>query len=695
MRIWLLGGFRISVGPRSIADDAWRLKKAASLIKLLALAPRHRLPRERLMELLWPGSSKSSASNNLRQTLHAARKALGAGGSRYLVSEDGSLLLCPEDELWVDTETFEEAALAARRSHEPAAYRMAIDLYAGELLPEDRFEDWVEDERADLRRLYLEILTELAGLYEARVEHESAAEALRRVVAEEPTDEEAHASLMRLYAISDRQGDALAQYERLREVLSRQLDAEPAAETRGLREDIAAGRLQPVRPTVSTLEETCGVGSHNLPASLTSFVGRERELSEVKRMLAMTRLLTLTGPGGSGKTRLALEVAADLIGVYPDGVWLVDLAPLSEPGLLVQEVAGVLGVLERPGEALFDTLVDALQSRQVLIVLDNCEHLVDTVARLTEGLLRSCPDLRLLATSREALGVSSEVTLPVPPLSLPEPGRVATVEELEGYGSARLFLERALYRPSAFALTPENAGAVAEVCRQLEGIPLPIELAAARVGVLAVEQISERLSDSLDLLAGGGRTLTSRQRTLRGSLDWSHALLDEPEQKLFRRLAVFAGGWSLEAAETVCSEDGLERGDVLNLLGELVDKSLVMVGATANGATRYRMLEPIRQYAREKLEECAEADAARGRHAAFFLDVAEEAEPELAGPRSGPWVELLKEEHDNLRAALSWVLRRRETELGQRFGAALWRFWYGRGDLSEGRRWLERILADR
>jgi len=447
MRIWLLGGFRISVGPRSIADDAWRLKKAASLIKLLALAPRHRLPRERLMELLWPGSSKSSASNNLRQTLHAARKALGAGGSRYLVSEDGSLLLCPEDELWVDTETFEEAALVARRSHEPAAYRMAIDLYAGELLPEDRFEDWVEDERADLRRLYLEILTELAGLYEARVEHESAAEALRRVVAEEPTDEEAHASLMRLYAISDRQGDALAQYERLREVLSRQLDAEPAAETRRLREDIAAGRLQPVRPTVSTLEETCGVGSHNLPASLTSFVGRERELSEVKRMLAMTRLLTLTGPGGSGKTRLALEVAADLIGVYPDGVWLVDLVPLSEPGLLVQEVAGVLGVLERPGKALFDTLVDALQSRQVLIVLDNCEHLVDTVARLAEGLLRSCPDLRLLATSREALGVSSEVTLPVPPLSLPEPGRVATVEELEGYGSARLFLERALYRP--------------------------------------------------------------------------------------------------------------------------------------------------------------------------------------------------------------------------------------------------------
>ncbi|HET6884716.1 MAG TPA: BTAD domain-containing putative transcriptional regulator, partial [Rubrobacteraceae bacterium] len=677
----------------SITGDAWRLRKSASLIKLLALSPGHRLPRERVMELLWPRSSKSAASNNLRQTLYAIRKALGAEGSRYLVSEDGSLLLCPEDELWVDAETFEEAALAARRSHEPAAYRLAIDLYAGELLPEDRFEDWADDERADLRRVYLELLTELAGLYEERGEYDPAAEVLQRVVAEEPTNEEAHTSLMRLYTISDRRGDALAQYERLKEVLWKQLDAEPAAETRRLREDITACRVQPVRPTVSAPEETSGAGTHNLPVSLTSFVGRERELLEVKRALAMTRLLTLTGPGGSGKTRLALETAADLVGAYQDGVWLVDLAPLSEPGLLVQEVAGVLEVQERPGKPLLDTLVDSLRSSQMLLVLDNCEHLVDAVARLVEDLLRSCPNLRLLATSREALGVAGEINLPVPPLSLPDPGRLMTVEELEGYGSARLFVERALYRPSAFTLTPENAGAVAEVCRQLEGIPLAIELAAARVGVLAVEQIAERLSDSLGLLTGGGRTLTSRQRTLRGSLDWSFALLDEPERKLFGRLAVFAGGWSLEAAQAVCSEDGIGQDFVLDLLSELVDKSLVMVGSTASGATRYRMLEPIRQYAREKLEVGGGAEEAQGRHAAFFLDVAEEAEPELAGPRSGPWVGRLEEEHDNLRAALSWVLERREAGQDLRFGAALWRFWLAEGYLSEGREWLDAILA--
>jgi predicted ATPase/DNA-binding SARP family transcriptional activator/DNA-binding CsgD family transcriptional regulator len=693
MRIWLLGGFRVSVGPRSIAGEAWRLRKAASLLKLLALAPGHRLPRERVMEVLWSGSSKGAVSNNLRQTLHAARKALGTAGLGYLVSEDGFLLLCPEDDLWVDAESFEEAALAARRSREPAAYHMAIDLYAGELLPEDRFEDWAEDQRATLRRMYLKLLAELAGLYEVRGEYNPAAEALQRVVDEEPANEEAHASLMRLYTISDRRGEALAQYERLRDVLSQHLDTEPAAKTRRLREDIAAGRYPPGRRVVPTPGETFGAADHNLPAQMTSLVGRERQLVELKRTLAMTRLLTLTGPGGSGKTRLALEVAGDLVGAYSEGVWLAELAPLSEPGLVVQEVAGVLGVQERSGEPLLDELVDALRSRRVLLVLDNCEHLVDAVARLVGYLLRSCPDLRILATSREVLGVPGEVNWPVPSLSLPDPGRPATVEELEGSGSVRLFVERALYRPSAFALTPENAGAVAEVCRQLEGIPLAIELAAARVDVLAVEQISERLSNSLGLLTGGRRTLTSRQRTLRGSLDWSHALLGEPERRLFGRLAVFAGGWFLEAAETVCSEDGIARDDVPVLLGELVDKSLVMVGATANGATRYRMLEPIRQYARAKLEENGEAEQARGRHAAFLLDAAEEAEPELAGPRSGPWVRLLEEEHDNLRVALSWVLERGETELGQRFGAALWRFWLAKGYLSEGRRWLEAILV--
>jgi predicted ATPase/DNA-binding SARP family transcriptional activator/DNA-binding CsgD family transcriptional regulator len=690
MRIRLLGDFEVSAGTRTIASSTWRLRKAAGLVKLLALAEGHRLHRERAMELLWPGSGGRAASNNLRGTLHAARKALGESGPDHLTSEDGTLLLCPHGELWVDTEVFAEAASAARRSRNPAAYRMAIDLYAGELLPEDRFEDWAEEGRADLRRMYLGLLTELAGLYQEQGEHDRAVEALQNLLAEDPTEEGAHASLMHLYALSGRQGEALAQYGRLREVLSVRLDAEPSAETVRLRGDIADGTFTRDLAAVTTPERTTGTVNHNLPIFTTSFVDRDREKLKAKRELAMTRLLTLIGPGGSGKTRLALEVAHELVGAYPNGVWLVPLAPLSEPGLVVQEVVGVLGVQERPGESVLDALVEEFRSKQALIVLDNCEHLLDGVALLMEELLRSCPKLRLLATSREALGVPGEIVRPVPPLSLPDPG-TTTVEELEDYGAVRLFVERALYRPAAFALTPENAGAVAEVCRQLEGIPLAIELAAARVGVLAVEQISERLSASLKVLTGGGRTLTSRQRTLRGSLDWSHALLSEPEKGLFARLSVFAGGWTFEAAEAVCSGEGVDREEVLDLLGALGGKSLVVARMDAHGAMRYRMLEIIRQYAAEKLEENGEAQRTQGRHAAFFLALAEEAEPEMVGPRQGLWTERLETEHDNLRAALSWALDRGEG--GLRFGGALWRFWYNRRYLSEGIGWLERVLA--
>ena len=692
VRVRLLGGFRVSVGFRSLEGDAWSLRKAASLVKLLALAPQHRLPRERAMELLWPDSGGRDVSNNLRGTLHAARKALGERGSDHLVSEDGTLLLCPRGELWVDTEVFEEAASAARRSRNPAAYRMAIDLYAGELLPGDRFEDWVEEGRAGLRGMYLGLLTELAGLYREQGEHDRAEEALRNLLAEDPTEEGAHASLMRLYALSGRQGEALAQYERLRQVLSTRLDAEPSAETVRLRGDIADGTLTRDLAAAATPERTTGAVNHNLPIFTTSFVDRDRQTLKAKRELAMTRLLTLTGPGGSGKTRLALEVAHELVGAYPDGVWLVALAPLSEPGLVVQEVAGVLGVQERPGESILDTLTDELRSKQALIVLDNCEHLLGGVALLVQDLLLSCPKVRLLATGREALGVPGEIGRPVPPLSLPDPG-TTTVEELESYAAVRLFVERALYRPASFALTPENAGAVVEVCRQLEGIPLAIELAAARVGVLAVEQISQRLSAALKVLTGGGRTLTSRQRTLRGSLDWSHTLLSESEQKLFGRLSAFAGGWNLEAAEAVCPGAGVDRDEVFDLLGALVGKSLVVARTSTDGVMRYRMLEVVRQYATEKLEECGEADEVRGRHAAFFLALAEEAEPELEGPKQGLWARRLEGEHENLRAALSWVLEQEEGELGLRFGGALWRFWFSWGYVSEGIGWMGRVLA--
>jgi predicted ATPase/DNA-binding SARP family transcriptional activator/DNA-binding NarL/FixJ family response regulator len=698
MRIWLLGGFRVGVGSRTITEEAWRLRKAAALVKLLALARGHRFHREEIMQLLWPDQAPQAAANNLHYTLHHARRTLGAtltSASPYLRLQSEQLALCPGGLLWVDVEAFDDAASVARRTREPAAYRRAIELYAGELLPADRYEDWAEARRLELRSAFLSLLVELAALYEERGEYGAGIEALGKVLAEEPTSEEAHVSLMRLYAFSGRQGEALGQYDRLKEVLSKELNTEPGPDGRRLRQEIEAGSFPGERPAGGPQpEEPSSAGRHNLPAGRTSFIGRERELVEVKRALAMTRLLTLTGVGGSGKTRLALEVAGDLVGAYPDGVWLAELAPLADPGLVPQAVARALGVKEQPGQPLTDTLAETLRTKRTLLVLDNCEHLLDGAARLVDALLDSCPHLRILATSREALGIAGEVRWTVPSLSMLDPQSADTVEELERSESARLFVERASARRPGFSLTPDNTQAVAQICHRLEGIPLAIELAAARVGALSIKQISERLTDSLKLLTGGDRTQVPKQRTLRGTLDWSHELLSTNEKKLFGRLSVFAGGWTLEAAEEVGADGSIEGSDVLDLLGRLVDKSLVVAEAEAQGAVRYRMLEPIRQYARERLEESEEAEAIQRRHAEFFLALAEEAEPEVEGPQQAARLERLEAEHDNLRAALSWSLERgEEAELGLRVAGALGQFWYLRGYLGEGRRWLEEALA--
>src|SRR5215207_129980 len=433
--------------------------------------------------------------------------------------------------------------------------------------------------------------------------------------------------------------------------------------------------------------------SHNLPALRSSFVGREREIEEVERELTMTRLLTLTGVGGSGKTRLALEVARDLLEAYPNGVWLVELAPLSEEVLVPKAVAETLKVPERPAEPLADTLAEVLRDRELLLILDNCEHLLEATARLADSFLDSCPRVRIMATSREAIGVEGEMRWVVPPLSVPEPQGTPSSEELDAYESVRLFLERARGRNPSFSLSPQNAPAVAEICLTLEGIPLAIELAAARVGTLSIEQISQRLEDSLKLLTGGSKTQMAKQRTLRRALDWSFELLSEEEMELFGRLSVFAGGWTLEASEAVGAGGDVEEGEVLDLLSELVDKSLVVARERQESGVRYRMLEPIRQYAREKLEEGGEGEEARRRHATFFLALAEEAEPRLRGPEDVEWLERLETEHDNLRVALSWTLERGDAELALRLGGALGIFWHTHGHQGEGRKWLEAALA--
>jgi predicted ATPase/DNA-binding SARP family transcriptional activator len=706
VRIGLLGGFSVTVGDRKVDENAWRLRKAASLLKLLAVAPGHRLHRERAMDLLWPEAGRKAASDNLRQTLHVARKILHPDpeiNSRYLSVSGEQLLMCPEGRLWVDVEVFEEAADTARRSKDSSAYRAAIELYSGELLPEDRFEEWTQSRRRGLRQRFLSLLVELAGLYEERgIEDDLAlaVQALRRTLAEEPTNEEAHVGLMRLYALSGRSEEALRQYGRLSEALSSGLGAKPSASSSALREEIAAGRFSgdPTQAAGEPAGEISGgARAHNLPAQRTSFVGREREMLELKRALATTRLLTLSGAGGSGKTRLALEVARDVVGACPDGVWLVELAPLTEGALVPQAMARALKVAEQPGRAPTEALVDALREKRLLVVLDNCEHLIEAAARLSDALLSSCPHLRLLATSRETLGVEGELVWMVDPLSVPnaDPDVHRTpfgAGELARYEAVRLFVERARTRSSRFELTEENAGAVAQVCRRLEGMPLAIELAAARVGTLAVVQIAQRLEDSLKLLSVDSRTADPRHRTLRATLDWSYNLLSEEERVLLRRLSVFAGGWTLEVAEeAVGTNEDVGEEDVLELLSRLVDKSLVVAEVRAGEVRRYRLLEPVRQYAGERLEESGETEDFSGRHAGFFLALAEEAEPELAGAQQQEWAERLETDHDNMRAALSWSLEK-EPETAFRLAMALARFWERRVRLVEGSAWLEAVL---
>jgi predicted ATPase len=441
-----------------------------------------------------------------------------------------------------------------------------------------------------------------------------------------------------------------------------------------------------------------------LPVPLSSFVGRERALEEIRGLLRATRLLTLTGSGGVGKTRLALEVARGTV----DAAWtpaFVELAPLVDGASVPQVIATVLDVQERPGRPLVDTLAEAIGPRAILLVLDNCEHLVDRCAELAERLLQACPRLRLLATSREPLGVVGEAIWRVPSLEMPDGVEAAPLEQIGQIEAVRLFVERAGLVLPGFKLTERDVRPISQICRRLDGVPLAIELAAARIAVLSAEQIAARLDDRFALLSGGGRTAPRRQRTLRETVEWSYGLLSAEERSLFDRLSVFAGGWSLEAVEavmaspTTLAEPGvptaprITEGSALDLLTSLVNKSLVQAEPTSSGPFRYRILETLRQYGRERLEASGQAEIARRQHAAYYLALAESAEPELRGPRQDAWLARLEEEHDNLRAALAWSRSPAgDAELGLRLAGALGWFWYIHGHASEGRRQLGTAL---
>jgi predicted ATPase/class 3 adenylate cyclase len=453
---------------------------------------------------------------------------------------------------------------------------------------------------------------------------------------------------------------------------------------------VVAPGLETDFPPVRSLDTT----PNNLPRQLSSFVGRDQEIEAAEDRLGRSTMLTLTGPGGVGKTRLALEIGAHLVASFPDGVWLVELASLAEDQLVDDAIASALRVKQRPGADIPTSLVESMEERRLLLILDNCEHLIEPVVAITHRIMRHCPEVQVLATSREALGMPGESLMAVPSMSLPPSDAHGAAGTLQESDAVRLFVDRARAALPTFELTDAVADSVVQICRRLDGIPLAVELAAARIRSLPPAQIAARLDDRFRLLTGGSRTALPRHRTLRAAMDWSYELLTEPEQILFPRLAVFAGSFSIEAAEAVCSDDAVPKEDVVDLLAHLVDRSLLVTDESEVEA-RYRMLETIRNYAQERLADSGEAASSFSRHLDWFADLVDRARPAFfSGPIQADWVARLAADQDNLRAALRWAHEDpngADLELG--LASGLWRFWEVRGDLAEGSAWLERALS--
>jgi predicted ATPase len=431
---------------------------------------------------------------------------------------------------------------------------------------------------------------------------------------------------------------------------------------------------------------------NNLPMPLTSFVGRDNELAELGMLLAGTRMLTLTGSAGVGKTRLALEVAAAIAPEFDGHVWFIELGPVADETLVVQGVASALGIREQADRALIETVSAALADRLVFLILDNCEHLLAACAALIERLLQSCMLVRVLATSREALRIDGETIWRVPSLAIADPQSAMALEDLTENGATRLFLDRARAVMPALAVAERDVQAIAEICRRLDGVPLAIELAAARAGMFSVEQIAARLDDAFRLLTSGSRSAPPRQQTLRATLDWSYGLLSEREKLLLDRLSVFAGGWTFEAAEAVASGDGIDTDEVLDLLGRLIDKSLVVAEPKADGTVRYRLLEVVRQYGHEQLAERGQTNATWQRHAAYFLDLSA-SEPRVLTADRRAWLDLLERELDNFRTARRCFVTSGDAEGAQSLAGRLYRLWMYRGYAKEGEQTLAEALA--
>ena len=691
LQIYALGDLRIQLGGEPVRE--LRSRKAQAMLVYLARRPES-LAREVLADMFWSESSQLQAMSNLRDVLSSLRKYLNP----YVTITRYSVSLNPEAAVWLDVNEL-EAALTLMQAEEgdltagtAENLEAALALYQSDFLDgfyirgARGFEEWLLVERERIRLGTLDALFSLIVFHANVGNFKKGIHYARRALDLEPLMEAGHQQLIRMLDVSGRSSEALIQYEKCRDILSSDLGVEPSIETQELYSTLIKGERLPGFPGTQHL--------HNLPYPLSDLIGRDDDLTQIAAYLEnpACRLLTLIGVGGIGKTRLGLHAAAAGLGFFPDGVWLVELAAFTETEFLPDHIAAVFGVSaqEARGElGVTDILVDYLKNKTLLLVLDNCEHLIEACAWFVDAIIKGCPQVTVLATSREALGIPGEQIVQVLPLAVPPQN--GYLQNPYKYPAIQLFCERAESSRPHFGATAENTDVLVDICRQLDGIPLAIELAAARVKVLSLNQIAGRLQDRFHLLTGGPRTALPQHQTLQATMDWSYNFLSEPERCLLRRLPVFSGGWTLEAAEEVVSFGDLTKQQMLDLLTQLVDKSLVSVERRAS-SMRYGMLETVRQYGMLKLLEEGEIEKVWRRHVNYFVDLAEQADEGLRDHRQIVSLELMDAEHDNLRAALGWSIKNGEVDLALRLVGALGWYWFMRGHWKEARRWLNMAL---
>lgn len=689
LEVRLLGGFdvRVEGGPL----PPLRSRREQWLLALLVLRQDRDTGRNWLATTLWPDNEEEKALFYLRKSLSNLRQALKSDSVRLLSPTPRTVRLDLAG-AFADVVAFDSALKRASGSADPSALlQEAITLYRGPLLA-DCPEEWAAVERNQREQAYLGALEALATHLQEQGEPASAVHWLRLLIAADPYRESASVALMQALADCGDLAAVRVVYQDLRTRLRQELNATPAPETEALFRQLS--QQEKSAPTLPAQPTTPRETRRHLPVPLSDLIGRETEIAEVGDWLTHRRLVTLLGAGGVGKTRLAIAVAEATLPQFDDGVWFVDLAALSDALLVPQTTAKALGIREERHRPLTETLTEALAERSLLLVLDNCEHLLEACADLAYTLLSSCPLLRIVATSRQALDVMGEQVYRVPSLLVPpnEHTREGSVLETPGkdphflmeYEAVRLFMERAVRVNSGFLLHQRNASSVVEICRQLDGIPLAIEMAAARLRSLSVSEINARLEDRFRLLTSGNRGVLPRHQTLRAAIDWSYDQLAEAERTLLCRLSVFVGGWTAEAAEGICGDTG---DDIPEILTSLVDKSLVVRQDAEEGGSRYRLLETVRQYAREHLEALGQQTEIRQRHRDYYLALAEEADAKMQGPEEQACLDLLEAEHDNLRAALQGT---GEAEL--HLASLLGWFWMMRSHVTEGRAHFETIL---